>query len=128
MTMNHIKTFQLFEHSENADQELLKLAKQLKFPAGFRVTSDSASWRKSGGHAGSKMVSKTMKIAEDELGWTHEFKQSSHPTGSHVSNTHNLYDPKGKYMLVGYSNYGNTAQDNYYYLELSKVKEEKAKG
>jgi len=125
--MKHLVNYKLFEANSEQEllkQELLKVSKTLKFPAGTFVNSYSASWRKDGGHAGSKMVSKTMKTAED-LGWTHEFKQSSHPTGSHVANMHDLYGPEGKYKLVGFSSYGNTAHDNYFSLKLSKIEEVK---
>jgi len=120
--MKHIKLYENFITEEKND--LTQVYKALKFPAGSRLSNDSISWDKKGGHAGDKAVYRVMKNAE-ELGWKREFKQSTHPAYDIVSNNNVLFDPEGKYKLEGYQKYGQTASDNWYSLKLTKIPEKK---
>ena len=67
--MKHLKTFtQLNESINEVASDLMQVAKSLKFPGGSKETSNDVGdsmirWSKRGGHAGDKMVSKTMEAA-----------------------------------------------------------------
>lgn len=121
--MSNIKTYGEFLNESENNSDLLKLSKQLKFPSGSKSTHNGIEWSKRSGHAGSKMVSKTLAAAK-ELGWKHDFKQTNDATGDKVTNHNVLYDKEGLYKLAGYSHYGNTAYDNSYSLRLEKINSE----
>lgn len=113
----------LRDKSPVADAGLKAMGKKLKFPAGSVFGNTYVLWKKNGGHAGDKAVSRVMANAK-ELGWKSEFKQSTHPAYDIVVNSGVLYDPAGLYKLETRKKYGVTAYENYYELQLTFLKKE----
>jgi cupin superfamily acireductone dioxygenase involved in methionine salvage len=104
---------------ENISNELMKVSKTLKFPAGTRYSTNTVSWHKRGGHAGDKAVSRVLSLAK-EMGWkARKDTQSTHPAYDTVRNDTVFVDPEGKYCLSGNSYYGVTADYNSYNLTLT---------
>lgn len=86
--------------------------------ASIDLKTGTAEWRKRGGHAGSKIISKVIQKAKAVGFKPASFFGNSHPAGNWVSSDETYLHPDGWILTFG-SSYGQTKSDNSFWVRLS---------